>query len=82
VNAVAPGVVRTKLAEALWKENELQVAATTPLNRIGSPEDIGAAIAFIVSDAASWMTGETIAIDGGQRLGDPRLFRGGATVGV
>jgi NAD(P)-dependent dehydrogenase (short-subunit alcohol dehydrogenase family) len=82
VNAVAPGVVRTKLAEALWKENEQQVAATTPLNRIGSPEDIGAAIAFIVSDAASWMTGETIAIDGGQRLGDPRLFRGGAAVGV
>ena len=42
VNAVAPGVVRTKLAEALWKENELEVAASIPLNRIGSPEDVGA----------------------------------------
>ena len=82
VNAVAPGVVRTKLAEALWKENELEVAASIPVNRIGAPEDIGAAIAFIVSDAASWMTGETIAIDGGQRLGDARLFRDGAAVGV
>lgn len=75
VNAVAPGVVRTKLAEALWKEHEAQLTSATPLARIGEPEDVGSAIAFLVSDAASWVTGETFVIDGGQRLGDARAFR-------
>ena len=69
VNAVAPGVVRTRLAEALWKEHEPQVAATTPLGRIGEPADVGAAVAFLCSDAAGWITGETLVIDGGQILG-------------
>ncbi|WP_227996718.1 SDR family oxidoreductase [Nocardia australiensis] len=82
VNAVAPGVVRTKLAEALWKEQESSVAGATALDRIGEPEDIGAAVAFLVSDAASWVTGETMVIDGGQRLGDAPLFRGGGSVDV
>ncbi|MFE7723459.1 SDR family oxidoreductase [Nocardia rhizosphaerihabitans] len=82
VNAVAPGVVRTKLAEALWKNQEESVAGATALNRIGEPEDIGAAVAFLVSDAASWITGEVMVIDGGQRLGDAPLFRSGASLGV
>lgn len=68
VNAVAPGVVRTKLAEALWKDDETHVAVGTPLGRIGEPEDIGEAIAFLVSDAAAWITGETLVVDGGQLL--------------
>jgi NAD(P)-dependent dehydrogenase (short-subunit alcohol dehydrogenase family) len=68
VNAIAPGVVRTRLAEALWKDNEAAVAADTPLGRIGEPEDIGAAVAFLASDGASWITGETLLIDGGQML--------------
>ncbi|MEU6559748.1 SDR family oxidoreductase [Nocardia nova] len=75
VNAVAPGVVRTKLAEALWREHETAVAQATALERIGEPEDIGAAIAFLVSDAASWVTGEVMVLDGGQRLGHPAAFR-------
>lgn len=75
VNAVAPGVVRTKLAEALWKEHENQLNSATALGRIGEPDDVGSAIAFLVSDAASWVTGETFVIDGGQRLGDVRQFR-------
>ena len=75
VNAVAPGVVRTKLAEALWREHETAVSAATALDRIGEPGDIGAAIAFLVSDAASWITGEMMVIDGGQRLGHPAGFR-------
>lgn len=75
VNAVAPGVVRTKLAEALWKEHENQLNSATALGRIGEPDDVGSAIAFLVSDAASWVTGETFVIDGGQRLGDARQFR-------
>lgn len=68
VNAVAPGVVRTRMAEALWKEEEEMVTATTPLGRIGEPEDIGPAVSFLVSDAAGWITGETLVIDGGQAL--------------
>jgi NAD(P)-dependent dehydrogenase (short-subunit alcohol dehydrogenase family) len=68
VNAIAPGVVRTRLAEALWKDHEDAVAAGTPLGRIGEPADIGAAVAFLASDAASWITGETLVIDGGQIL--------------
>ncbi|MEV5646648.1 SDR family oxidoreductase [Nocardia sp. NPDC052254] len=75
VNAVAPGVVRTKLAEALWREHESAVSGATALDRIGEPEDIGAAIAFLVSDAASWVTGEVMVLDGGQRLGHPAAFR-------
>ncbi|MEV0948270.1 SDR family oxidoreductase [Rhodococcus sp. NPDC049939] len=82
VNAVAPGVVRTRLAEALWREHEQAVAGATALGRIGEPEDVAAAVAFLVSDAASWVTGETMTIDGGQLLGDVHSFRQGAGLGV
>ncbi|MDQ4119035.1 MAG: SDR family oxidoreductase [Actinomycetota bacterium] len=69
VNAIAPGVVRTRLAEALWKEHEAEVAARVPLRRIGEPRDIGDVVAFLASDAGGWMTGETVVIDGGQLWG-------------
>ncbi len=69
VNAVAPGVVRTRLAEALWKDHEAAVSGRTPLGRIGEPDDIGSAILFLASDASSWITGETLVVDGGQLLG-------------
>lgn len=82
VNAVAPGVVRTKLAEALWKDHEQAVSAATALGRIGEPADIASAVAFLVSDAASWITGGTMVIDGGQLLGDALPFRRGAGIGV
>jgi len=78
VNAVAPGVVRTRLAEALWKDHEQQVAASTAPNRIGEPDDVAAAVVFLASDAAAWITGETMVIDGGQRLGDVCPHRYGA----
>jgi NAD(P)-dependent dehydrogenase (short-subunit alcohol dehydrogenase family) len=71
VNAVAPGVVRTRLAETLWSQDEDAIAAQFPLERIGEPADVGGAVAFLASDAASWITGETIVIDGGQVLGAP-----------
>jgi NAD(P)-dependent dehydrogenase (short-subunit alcohol dehydrogenase family) len=77
VNAVAPGVVRTRLAEALWKDHEPQVAGATALNRIGEPDDVAAAVVFLASEAAAWITGETMVIDGGQRLGDARSYRRG-----
>jgi NAD(P)-dependent dehydrogenase (short-subunit alcohol dehydrogenase family) len=75
VNAIAPGVVRTKLAEALWKEHEDLVSEGTALGRIGEPPNVAAAVAFLVSDESSWITGETLVIDGGRLLGDPAGFR-------
>ncbi len=59
VNAICPGVVRTRLAEALWKGHEDPLSASTPLGRIGEPADVAAAVAFLVSDQASWITGES-----------------------
>jgi NAD(P)-dependent dehydrogenase (short-subunit alcohol dehydrogenase family) len=77
VNTVAPGVVRTRLSEALWKDHEPQVAASTALNRIGEPDDVAAAVMFLASEAAAWITGETMVIDGGLQLGDARPYRPG-----
>ncbi|WP_375001656.1 SDR family oxidoreductase [Aeromicrobium sp. CTD01-1L150] len=68
VNAVAPGVVRTRLAEALWRDHEDQVIGSTPLGRVGEPEDIGGVVAFLAGDRSRWITGETIVTDGGQML--------------
>jgi NAD(P)-dependent dehydrogenase (short-subunit alcohol dehydrogenase family) len=68
VNAVAPGVVRTKLSEVLWREHEQALTGALPLGRIGEPEDVGWAIAFLASDAAAWITGQTLVIDGGAIL--------------
>lgn len=69
VNAVAPAVVRTKFAEALFAGHEEQVAATYPLKRLGVPEDVGGAVAFLLSEQASWITGQTLVLDGGLTLG-------------
>jgi len=75
VNAICPGVVRTRLAEALWKDHEDPLASSIALGRIGEPIDVAGAVAFLVSDAASWITGETMVIDGGQLLGAAQGFR-------
>jgi NAD(P)-dependent dehydrogenase (short-subunit alcohol dehydrogenase family) len=66
VNAVAPGLVRTKMAEALWKPDEQQASAGMLLGRIGEPPEIAEAIAFLASDSSAWITGETLVVDGGQ----------------
>jgi NAD(P)-dependent dehydrogenase (short-subunit alcohol dehydrogenase family) len=65
VNAVAPGLVRTDLAKALWEPAESSVAKRLPTKRIGEPDDIAKAALFLVSDAASWITGITLVVDGG-----------------
>jgi NAD(P)-dependent dehydrogenase (short-subunit alcohol dehydrogenase family) len=65
VNALAPGLVKTKLAAALWEPNEERIAAHIPLRRLGVPDDIATAALFLASDASSWMTGQTIVVDGG-----------------
>ena len=65
VNGVAPGLVRTHLAKALWEGGEKVISARLPLRRIGEPDDIAKAILFLCSDGAAWMTGQTIVVDGG-----------------
>ena len=69
VNGIAPGLVKTDFARALWEPAEEQVARRLPLRRLGQPEDIAGVALFLVSDAASWITGQTIVVDGGARLG-------------
>ena len=65
VNGIAPGLVRTDLARALWEKNEDAVARHIPMRRIGEPDDIATAALFLTSGASSWLTGQTIVIDGG-----------------
>ncbi len=69
VNAVAPAVVKTRFAEALYVGREEQAAAAYPLKRLGEPEDIGSVVAFLLSGDAGWMTGQTLVVDGGVLLG-------------
>lgn len=68
VNAIAPGLVKTHMARALWEPAGEQIAAGTPLRRLGEPEDIAGAALFLASDMASWITGETLVVDGGALL--------------
>jgi len=65
VNAVAPAVVKTRLSAALWINDEEAAAATHPLGRLGTPEDVANAVLFLASDAAAWITGVTLPVDGG-----------------
>ena len=69
VNGIAPGLVKTDFARALWEPAEEQVAKRMPLRRLGTPEDIANAALYLASDAASWMTGHTLVIDGGAMVG-------------
>lgn len=67
VNAVAPGLVKTRFAEALWGNEAIldRVIASNPMGRIGVPDEIAGAVVFLASDAASYINGEVIVIDGG-----------------
>jgi NAD(P)-dependent dehydrogenase (short-subunit alcohol dehydrogenase family) len=65
VNAIAPGLVKTQLAQALWESGEEKIARRLPTRRLGEPEDIAGAAVFLCSDAASWITGHTLVVDGG-----------------
>jgi NAD(P)-dependent dehydrogenase (short-subunit alcohol dehydrogenase family) len=68
VNAVAPAVVKTKLARALFEGREAEAAARYPLGRLGEPGDVANAVLFLASPLAAWITGETIVVDGGVML--------------
>lgn len=68
VNALAPGLVKTRFARALWEPDEAGTAARHPLGRIGEPDDVAGLALFLASDAASWITGEVYRLDGGMSL--------------
>ena len=68
VNAVAPGFIETKMAEAIPEELKVMVRKLTSLGRFGKPEEVAATVAFLASTEASFITGEIINIDGGLSL--------------
>jgi NAD(P)-dependent dehydrogenase (short-subunit alcohol dehydrogenase family) len=69
VNAVAPAIVKTQFATALYEGREEQVASAYPLKRLGAPQDVAGAVSFLLSADAAWVTGQTLVVDGGVTLG-------------
>src|SRR5699024_5395916 len=65
VNAVAPAVVKTNFATALYEGKEEEVASTYPVRRLGTPEDVAAAVAYLASADADWITAQVLTADGG-----------------
>jgi len=68
VNSVSPGLVRTEMARFVWEPGEQELAAGLPLGRIGEPEDVARAVVWLASDAAQWITGADLLVDGGTRV--------------
>ena len=70
INCIAPGLIKTDFARALWEnpDNLKMALATTPMRRIGEPDEIAGAAVFLASDAGKYMTGQQIVIDGGQTI--------------
>jgi NAD(P)-dependent dehydrogenase (short-subunit alcohol dehydrogenase family) len=71
VNAIAPGLVRTDFARALWENPEIlkRVTSVAALKRIGEPNELAGAAIFLASDASSFVTGQTLVVDGGSTFG-------------
>ena len=71
VNSIAPGMVETRFSKAIWETPELleEVKKHTPMGRISKPEEIAGAAVYLASDASSFVTGETLVLDGGASIG-------------
>lgn len=69
VNSIAPGFIDTDMTRALAEEQRNALQSQIPLGRLGAPEDVAATVAFLVSDAAGYITGETIHVNGGLYMG-------------
>ena len=69
VNSIAPGFIATDMTNALGEEQKDMLRTQIPLQRLGAPEDIAALVGFLVSDAGSYITGETIHVNGGMYMG-------------
>lgn len=68
VNAVSPAIVRTAFARPLYEGDEVAAVSSYPLKRLGEPDDVAAAVAFLASADASWVTGHNLILDGGTTL--------------
>jgi NAD(P)-dependent dehydrogenase (short-subunit alcohol dehydrogenase family) len=66
VNAVAPAMFRTRMTEAILQRSEAAIAAATPMRRIGQPGELAPCVLFLASEAAGYITGQVLAVDGGR----------------
>ena len=65
VNSVAPGYLTTEMTHGLDDDQQSQIVKRTPLGRLGTPQDVAGPVLFLLSDAAEFMTGQVLVIDGG-----------------